>query len=300
MKKHILIKLIPLSLAVMLLTGCSVLFTPTETHAYRGSGLISTISPDSSESSSTYSSPQSSSSSSSSSLSSSTISSTAPNSGAPVSSQRDLRFIELEQQFSYDSSGRLCLSTEENDFADKTLFAGDSICRGFSAYNIVKARNVYAAGSTGARNFLDKDFYYNGKETAYKDVLAELKPDQVILWMGMNDVNMTSAAEYCENYRKIIDLTLENSSANVYVCAITPVNSSFAENSRIDAFNLAMQRYITENFGQRVGYIDFAYILKNENNQLSHGLDSGDGVHLAPECYYIAMLAICKQLDIIN
>ncbi len=297
MKKNILIKLTLISLSATLLSGCSVLFTPTETHAYVGSGLVSTVSADLSENTST-SQQITSSESSISDISSS--SSTSLNVSGSVSTTRNPRFLELEQEFSYDSSGRICLSTEENDFADKTLFVGDSICRGFSAYNIVKARNVYAAGSTGARNFFDKDFYYSGKETSYKDVLAEVAPERVILWMGMNDINMTSAAEYCENYRKIIDITLENSSASVYVCAITPINSTFAENSRIDAFNLAMKRYIEENFGQRVSFIDFAYLMKNENNQLSQGLDSGDGIHLAPECYYIAMLEICKQLNIIN
>lgn len=305
MKRHILQTVIGISLCAVLLSGCSVLFTPTETPAYNISNLVIT----SDSSSKKESEPQSWESFHFSSANS-TRSSAPPESSTPTitstpqqttpSETRHPRFLELEQQFSYNAEGKICLSEQESAFADKTLFVGDSICRGFAAYSVTKSRNVYASGSVAARNFFEKDFFYNGEATPFKDLLEEMKPEYVLLWMGMNDVNMTSAAEYCENYQKLINFTLENSSANVYICAITPINSDFTENSRIDAFNLAMKQYIPNNFGQRVGFIDFAYLLKNENNQLSGGLDSGDGIHLAPECYYIAMLEICRQLKVID
>lgn len=284
----------------VLFCGCSALFQPTETPAYNFSNMI--IDP------STSDRPASSSSSDivsfvstpevNSSSSVPPISVSEPDTSAVISGDRHPRFTELEQRFSYDANGKICLSESEAAFADKALFVGDSICRGFTAYNVVKTKNVYAAGSVGARNFFDMEFQYHGKATGYDEVLEEVAPESVILSMGMNDVNMTSAQEYCENYRKIIDYTLEHSGANVYVCAITPINSNFAEHSRIDAFNLAMKNYIAENFGQRVAFIDFGYLLKNGDNMLSQGLDSGDGIHLAPECYFIAMLEICDQLGI--
>lgn len=286
----------------VLFCGCSAMFQPTETPVYNFSNMI--IDPPSSESDrpassssrdtiSFVSSPERSSSSAI-----PPISVSEPDTSAVVSGDRHPRFLELEKRFSYDANGKICLSESEAAFADKALFVGDSICRGFTAYNVVKPKNVYAAGSVGARNFFEMEFQYHGEKTAFDEVLDEVKPESVLLSMGMNDVNMTSAQEYCENYRKIIDFALEHSGANVYVCAITPINSQFAEHSRIDAFNLAMKNYITENFGQRVAFVDFGYLLKNGDNMLSNGLDSGDGIHLAPECYYIAMLEICDQLGI--
>lgn len=234
------------------------------------------------------------------------ISSVSPESSAPDTSlptasgefSRHPRFSELEQQFSYTSDGKICLSDAEQKFTDKALFVGDSICRGFSAYKITKPQSVLAAGTVAARNFFEKDFFYNGQETSYKDLLAKTKPEYIFLWMGMNDVNMTSAAEYCKNYEKIISLTLSDSSAKVCVCAISPINSDFTDNSLIDEFNLAMQQYIPNNFSDRVSYIDFAYLLKDSSNMLSKGLDSGDGIHLAPECYYAAISEICSQLKL--
>lgn len=316
MKKQILLCAVGILFIALFFCGCFAVFQPTKTPVYGSSNMFNKVDTSSSKTSSntpypiTSTSPQSSSESSSESVSDSvpeststeTVSSPAPQASASasqISADRNQRFLELEKRFSYDSNGRICLSEAEAEFADKSLFVGDSICRGFTAYNVVKAKNVFAAGSVGARNFFDMEFQYYGQPAAYSDVLEQTEPERVFLSMGMNDVNMTSAKEYCENYRKLIDFTLGHSGANVYVCAITPISKlEFAENSRIDSFNLAMKNYIAENYGQRVSFIDFAYLMKNSDNILSKGLDSGDGIHLAPECYYIAMLEICDQLGI--
>lgn len=288
MKPHIIPIAAGLSLTVSLLSSCA-LFTPTEAPEISRSSLIIPSTSDVSDSGVVTPDP----------LDPQDPSSSGGGTSSGLSADRHQRFLELEQEFSYDSSGKLCVSAEELAFADKTLFVGDSICRGFSAYNAVKARSVCAAGSIGVLNFSEKDFFYLGSNRSYADVLKEAKPERVLLWLGINDVNTSSLTEFCGGYRNIIDLTLENTSSEIYVAAIAPVNSDFADNSRIDEFNLAMKNYVSENFDQRVRYIDFAYLMKNKDNMLSKGLDNGDGVHLAAEAYYAAMLEICHQLEII-
>ena len=62
--------------------------------------------------------------------------------------------------------------------------------------------------------------------------------------MGMNDVNMVYEDTYCENYRKIIQATLDGSKAEVFVAAITPVCSDFCANSVIDSFNDTIKQFI--------------------------------------------------------
>lgn len=281
------------------LSGCSGLFVSTdapelvnpsfpESSAY-SYNIFSSVTPDISDISSVSSSENSGSENSD------------PVTSLPSGSEeysRHPKLLEIEQHFSYNSAGRICLSDAQQKFSDKSLFVGDSICRGFSAYTVTKSQSVFAVGDVAARNFFDKDFYYNGEKTSYKDLLSKIQPEYIFLWMGMNDVNMTSAAEYCKNYEKIISLTLSNSNAKICVCAISPVNSNFTDNSLIDSFNLAIKQYIPENFSGRVSYIDFAYLFKNSSNKLADGLDSGDGIHLAPECYYAAIAEICGQLNI--
>lgn len=297
MKKFriILQTLVGSALAAALLSGCSELFISTDAPE-----MIVPSFPESSVNSDPpfFSVPDISSVSPSESISSEDP---PQNTSSPVTSgefSRHPRFLELEQHFSYTANGKICLSDSQQELADKSLFVGDSICRGFSTYTVTKAQSVFAVGDVAARNFFDKKFYYNGQEAEYKDVLAKVKPEYIFLWMGMNDVNMTSAAEYCKNYEKIISLSLSDSSAKICVCAVSPVNSNFTDNSLIDEFNLAIKQYISDNFSDRVSYIDFAYLLKDSTNALSKGLDSSDGIHLAPECYYIAISEICSQLKI--
>lgn len=284
-------KIIISAIIPIFLCGCSELFISTDAPEL--------VTPSFTESSADFSSITP--------VTDTTLVSSSAESSAPVvtstpetseSYSRHPRFQELEQHFFYDAAGRLCLSDEQQKLADKSLFVGDSICRGFSAYTVTKSQSVYAVGDAGARNFFNKDYYYNGQKTLYKDLLSKVQPEYIFLWMGMNDVNMTSAAEYCKNYEKIISLSLSGSSAKICVCAVSPVNSGFTDNSLIDEFNLAIKQYISDNFSDRVCYIDFAYMLKDSSNSLSTGLDSGDGIHLAPECYYAAISEICSQLNV--
>lgn len=186
------------------------------------------------------------------------------------------------------------ISSADREFTKESIFVGDSICKGFSEYHVVGSKRVYARGNLGARSFFDYDFYYGEdfEEIDYSEVLSRTQPKYVFLSMGMNDINMTDEQQFCENYAKIIDKTLAESDAAVYVCAITPVNSKFTTNYRVDCFNLEIQKYIKENYPERVYFVDFGKHLRNEDGDLRESLTSGDGIHLAPYAYYIALWEI--------
>lgn len=201
----------------------------------------------------------------------------------------DIFFSEVGSQFA--------LTEEEMSFVEHSLFVGDSICSGFGGYGIVPWDNVAAKGNLGSRSFFDYTFSFRDKEEqTYAQVLKTAKPRYVFLSMGMNDVNMVYEDTYCENYRKVIQATLDGSSADVFVAAITPVCSDFCANSVIDSFNDYMRRFIAEEFPERVHFIDFGQYLKNERGKLRTCLHSGDGVHLGPYCYYIALWEMHRAL----
>ncbi len=303
--------------AVSLLSSCFG-FKPTQTNAFNGSSLISpNHSPVSTENSSgaEYSqgnpAVQSSSASTSSekpkpsvSSSSETRTTEDPENTSSYKPpqykdpERSERYLELRSELSYDESGNPIGTERENHLAEESLFVGDSICRGLAAFNVIDAGSVYATGSLAARNFFDMDILWYGEKRTLPEALEIKKPKRVFFSMGMNDVNMTSAQEYCTNYKKIIDTALENSDAEIYVCAITPINSNFTGNSRIDGFNSTIKNFIDKNYSERVHFMDFAYVLKNSQNKLGDGLDSGDGIHLMPEPYHVALLEICSRLGI--
>lgn len=191
--------------------------------------------------------------------------------------------------FYYHEYAAYHLNWDEREFTTQSLFVGDSICRGFREYHIVPVENVYARGSIAARNFFDFNLYRGEIEEEYTQALAETAPRYVFLSMGMNDINLTDEETYCENYRKIIDVTLENSDAEVYVSAITPIDSDFSSNYRIDCFNLRMEKFIPDNYGDRVHYLDFAKHLKDSDGRLKECFNGGDGIHLSPYAYYVAL-----------
>ena len=189
------------------------------------------------------------------------------------------------------------LDEAEKEFLNDAIFVGDSICLGFGSYKVVPSERVVAKGSLGAWSFFDYKFTYNNKEHSYEYMLGKLKPKYVFLSMGMNDVNITGAQGYCENYSKIIDLTLEKTVAEVYICAITPVDSNFTSNERIQSFNEAMRGFVSENYPSRVHCIDYGKLFLCEDGEsLCDILSGGDGIHLAPYAYHMALWEINNVL----
>ncbi|MDE6726496.1 MAG: SGNH/GDSL hydrolase family protein [Oscillospiraceae bacterium] len=224
-----------------------------------------------------------------------TVSTTQPPNSNPVPRPD---FEDPDSYLTYDyNTNKYILPEGEKDFAGTSLFVGDSICLGFSAYGVIESKNVYATGSVAARNLFEYEMYYRNEVAEYIPVLEKVKPENVFLWMGMNDVNMTSSAEYCTNYKKIIDTTLDNTSADVYVCAITPIcNLNFTRLDNIINFNNAISEFIDTNYTERVYFVDFTEPLKTDSGTLDSQYDGGDGIHLTSKAYYIALHEINKQM----
>ena len=194
-------------------------------------------------------------------------------------------------------NGTYIIPEEEEKITEESLFVGDSICSGFWACGMISGKNVYATGAVGARNLLEYEMYYKSQPAKFVPVLKKTQPKNIFLWMGMNDVNWTSAEEFCENYRTIIDLALENTTADVFVCAISPIRDlEFTKLEYIDEFNDAICKFIEKNYKERVYYIDFTDPLKTDEGLLDEQYDGGDGIHLSTRAYYIAIHEINKKI----
>lgn len=194
-------------------------------------------------------------------------------------------------------NGTYILPEDEEKLTEESLFVGDSICSGFWACGMVSGKNIYATGAVGARNLLEYEMYYRNKPAKFVPVLEKTQPKNVFLWMGMNDVNLTTAEEFCENYKTIIDLVLENSEAEVYVCAISPIlKLEFTKPEYINEFNEALSAFVGANYEERVHFIDFTAPLKTDDGLLDEQYDGGDGIHLSTRAYYIAIHEINKTI----
>ncbi len=205
------------------------------------------------------------------------------------------RYHELQVRYQNEQND---VKQLEVKLSENALFVGDSICKGYSVFGIVSANNVFADGTIGARNVLEQEVFWYGKRYHFTDALEKAAPKRVYFSMGMNDVNMTSSAEYAENYKTVIDLTLNSTDADIVVFAVTPVNSNFTSNARIDEFNAALSEMISSTYTERVTFVNYAYMFKSSDNRLTAGLDNGDGIHLIPETYHMAMMEVGVQLGL--
>lgn len=190
------------------------------------------------------------------------------------------------------------LTESDQAFLADCVFVGDSICSGLSAYKILSASHVVAKGSVGVRSIFDYTFKVSGGSYGVVQALSILKPKYVIFSMGMNDINMTSAQKYCENYKNLLTKVQDAlPSAKLTVASITPITttSKFSTNKKIDSYNVTIRDYLAANYPSW-GYVDIASPLKNEWNALRSNYTSGDGIHLSPAAYQVILSAVCKQL----
>ena len=191
------------------------------------------------------------------------------------------------------------LTDADKQFLNDYVFVGDSICFGLGSYGILPKDHVVAKASVAARSIFDYKFTVGGAERDAVDALSYLKPKNVIFSMGMNDVNMTSAEKYCENYADLLTkVQAVIPEAKLYIASITPLTagSKFCKNSRIDSFNEAIKKYLAEN-APYWGYVDIASVLKDENGNMYKKYTSGDGIHISPAAYNALLGSLCDQLN---
>ena len=245
----------------------------------------------------------------SSTTSSATASSSATSSSSQ-SSKSSVTTVSTSQSSSVSTSvtsttksGGYTLSADDKTFLKDCVFVGDSICSGLRVYNkqlngAIPSANIVATGSVAARSIFDYTFSVNGTKMGLINALKTLKPKYVIFSMGMNDVNMTSAAKYCENYKGILTKAQEAlPNAKLYVASITPISNGikFSTNTKIDTFNKTIRDYLAQNY-PNWGYVDIAPGLKNSSNGLQSQYSAGDGIHLAPAAYTVILSQVCRQI----
>ncbi len=194
-------------------------------------------------------------------------------------------------------NGEYIFTEEYQKFLGNTVFVGDSICLGLEAYGKLPENNVLATGNVGARSIFDYNFKLNGSEVPLLDALKTLSPRCVVFSMGMNDVNMTSAETFVDNYNNILDKThAVLPDAVLVVESVTPIATSndFCSNSKIDEYNAALKKFLDSKDG--CYFVNVAEGLKGADNGLGQGLSSGDGIHLAPAAYDYVMYKTCQTI----
>ena len=188
------------------------------------------------------------------------------------------------------------LTAQDYAFLHDTVFVGDSICSGLRVYKILPDDSVIAKGCVGARNIFDYTFPLRGNEFGVSYSLSLLKPKYVVFSMGMNDINMTTPEKYCENYDYLLkNLHTVLPESKFFVASITPITADceFSTNTKINSFNDAIREHLK---GTDYTYVDIAEGLRIWDGSLRSTYSGGDGIHLAPDAYYILLNGLCDEL----
>lgn len=192
-------------------------------------------------------------------------------------------------------------SDEQLDYIRSCVFVGDSTCLAFQYYGFISPERCYAKAGAAARNIFDWEFTQRKEEKDILTVLANSGCKSFYFLMGLNDVNMTSAEDYYNNYKSFLE-AVQNTCpyADINLLSITPVTEEceFCFNSSLNRLNEKLIQ-ISEESGGKIKYIDIASFFKNEEGNMKPAYVTNDGIHLREGGYYDILRIICQSAGVI-
>ena len=180
------------------------------------------------------------------------------------------------------------------EYFEKSLFIGDSICSGLKIFGgLLKVENVAAAGNVAARTLDSYKFRYSSSSYAELDAYSIAKlyqPEDIYLWMGMNDINVVSEESFVTYLENIAEnLKKVSPDSRIHIVSITPISKGHRWNStcdgtnRINRYNAAAEKACTEK-----GFADWINVhdnLADSEGYLLSSYTSGDGLHIGTSAY---------------
>ena len=179
--------------------------------------------------------------------------------------------------------------------------AGDSIAYGFCAYGYIPIEHNIAQGSLAMRNYTSYGWFnVNGRQMRCMDAVATLKPRLLYVSMGMNDINITNAQTYANNYVGF----LKQVRAKVPNCIIVAANITPTEARRTDFSvtkirncNLLMQNAVKAMNDPNIILFDAYSVVSAGGTYMASGYGAGDGIHLAGHVYQKLLNSLAIVLD---
>ncbi len=195
---------------------------------------------------------------------------------------------------SYEKSSKKSLNNNYLDFFSDSLFVGDSICSGLKVYGgFLDTEHVAARGNVASRSIDNYTFQYKNNSTAEMsalEIVEYYQPDDIFIWMGMNDLLCISDEKFAENMKNIAADYLEVSpDSKIHIVSMSPMASTHKwninndGNNRINTYNKKMKETC-----DNTDYIDFINVhdcLTNNSGYLASENDGGDGIHLSSAAY---------------
>ncbi len=204
-----------------------------------------------------------------------------------------------------DSAMSKAAAIKINPLNRVTVFAGDSITSGLSAYQVLDGigisgtKNVVADIGLNTTTFRTRRVF-NGR-TGLEQVIA-YQPYRVYLMLGMNEIHYRSSETVAAGYEEIVrEIKAGTPQTDIVLLAVSPVTKAERNNrsgfAQIPDLNQRIRK-IAQNLG--VKYYDYTGFLKDADGCLKTELASSDGVHWTASAYHTfadVMEAYDRSLD---
>lgn len=202
-----------------------------------------------------------------------------------------------------ENTGTPVGSTTQKPDLSNSVFIGDSVSLGFSRYcakNSLMQDTVFlTAGSYSVHHALDsrtaedKGFdhpMYKGKQLPVLEAIKEIKPSNVYICLGINDISGFGVEGTVKNYCKLINsIWAIDPNIHVYVVSTTFMLAD-AQKTNLNNLNLANLNHnmkaVCEN-SENLDYIDVMSELQDENYALAGQYCSDGFIHQGINAYAI-------------
>ena len=170
------------------------------------------------------------------------------------------------------------------------VLVGDSMAESFDKNGVVPERTVISEIGASARTAHDYSiFEVDGQSYKLRDLLAQMNPPIVYLWLGSNGVDAKPSAQVLEDYERLLNQLIPAlPDTLIYCMALPPVHALALEqypnytNARVNAFNEGL-RELCKSHG--VYFLDITGLLRHESGELDVEYAAGDGIHLKRAAY---------------
>lgn len=189
-----------------------------------------------------------------------------------------------------DSAMSKAAAVQVRAYERKTIFAGDSITAGLSAYHVLDAmaipgvKNVVADIGLNTTTFRTRRVF-DGK-SGLEQIISS-KPYRVYLMLGMNEIHYRSSKDVAAGYLEIVQAVRAGTpGTDIVLLSVSPVTK--AEQQRRTGFAQIPDlnkkiKAIADSCGVR--YYDYTGFLKDAEGYLKSSLASSDGVHWTSSAY---------------
>ena len=179
--------------------------------------------------------------------------------------------------------------TAPDGYVDKLVFYGDSTTHGMKAYKVFGSRDTTQVWTPNSgtlalfRAVTDLVYDPNSKtEMSIADLCKSVKPEYLIVTLGVNGVSMMDETWFKTDYQSLINIIRQNTpDTKLILQSIYPVARSYAKQDSINNTKIqtANQWIVQIAKANGLPYLNTYSALVGDDGYLPESYQNGDGMH---------------------